>query len=154
MANKPNNNDAICDELFNEEWHDKIQRVIEFTMMKLDESNVNYNRLEVAKKIIDFNINKTLTEALSCMEFPNALDFSLSNYYEAFEEFHRVLGLFLDRKEKRAELDIYLGNNEIVKDLILTLDSFISREVKDVCIQYKFLNQQLLHCTFLKVKNK
>ena len=147
-----NNNDDLCDSLFDEEWHNKVQRTISFTIKKLDESNTDYDHLSVVKKIIDYNIEKTLTEALSSMKFPEALDFSTVNYCEAFEEFHRVLGIFMNGKEKTAELDIYVGNNEVVEDFILSLDSYVMRSDDSISIRYEHKIPQTLHCTFLKVK--
>ena len=152
MARNPNdNNDALCDALFNDDWHRKIQNVIEFTMRKLDQAHIRYDRVIVAKKIIDYNIQKTLSEALSSMEVPEALDFSLIDYYQAFEEFHKVLDVFLAKNNTSVTVKIFFGSNDTVKKFIYILRDFIENDDKKLIITFNQIDNQNVNCTFTKI---
>ena len=109
-------NDKLLEALFPEEWYKKVTQAIEFAIHRLGCDNMK--AVDLAKYIIDYNIEMRLETALSEsaeLILPKSIDWSKMDVQSAFEAFNALLETCdLCKKLKNYKLEINFGTNNIL----------------------------------------
>lgn len=109
-------NDKLLEALFPEEWYRKVTQAIEFAIRKLGCDNMK--AVDLAKYIIDYNIEMRLESALSEsaeLILPKSVDWSKMQNQDAFEAFNALLETCdLCKKLKNYTLEINFGVNNVL----------------------------------------
>ena len=123
MARDDNDNndeflEDISEKLFTTEWHDKVSNIISRTLEILDKKieTGEYNASKIVEDIIDYNINKRLSDYTEDMiqeiPLPEVLDWRKSSYEEVFEDFRCLVDAFQMKIDiKLHELVVIYGKN-------------------------------------------
>lgn len=113
--NPDDNDDEIENSLFDEEWYGNVTKAINYTFEILESDNrkIVANKEAVAKAIIDWNIEKRLTEKISILPIPEVLDWTEATAVQIFDEFASVICLCAKNKEfKKHIVKIKCGKNK------------------------------------------
>ncbi len=117
-----NDNDKLLEALFPEAWYRKVTQAIEFAINRLGCDNIK--AAEMAKYIIDYNIEKRLDEALSesaDLILPKSVDWTKMDIQSAFEAFNALLETCdVCKTLKSYKLEINFGlNNALYNEFLL-----------------------------------
>jgi len=147
---KPNNND-ICDNLFTDEWHSQVHRVIDHTLNLLDKQHIKHDKLLVAKQIIDYNIQKTFNERLESTPIPDSIDMSLSTHIEAIDDFQKVYELFrLHPNLSHHIVSIYIGANKFAEKQLFLWEEWINAEQPEIEVTLNVVSDMIIECLFTR----
>jgi len=109
----PNDTDKLLEALFPEHWYRKVTEAVDFAIIKLGLHNAE--AINLAKHIIDWNIEQRLNEALiesAELLLPKKVNWSKMDADHAFEAFNALLETCeLCSILKSYKLEIKFGNN-------------------------------------------
>ena len=159
MARKPNDNDEYFDELedfseniFPPEWYDEVTNAINFTISVLEQNGPIKNRESIVKRIIDYNIEKTMNEHISMIPLPKVYNWSNSDVIEIFEEFAYLLNLIKNRPNfKEHTITIKFGKNKRGIDHFNFWRTMSLDEIKNLELIIEDEDKSTLKCIIRKV---
>jgi len=137
MAN--NETDKLLEALFPEEWYLKVTKAIDFVLNSCNFTG--QQAAEIAKKIIDYNIEKRLDTALTesaDLLLPKVVNWSNIDIQAAFEAFNALLETCeACRALKKYNLKINFGKNKALYNEFLLWKEVLPLHFPKLRVQLK-----------------
>ena len=165
MARDDNDNndeflEDISEKLFTTEWHDKVSNIISRTLKILDKKieTGEYNASKIVEDIIDYNINKRLSDYTEDMiqeiPLPEVLDWRKSSYEEVFEDFRCLVDAFQMKIDiKLHKLVVIYGKNNRALRHYQILKECVNSEYENISLSERKLENNRILVTFRKKSN-
>jgi hypothetical protein len=164
MARDDNNNDEfledISEKLFTNEWHDKVSNVISKALEILDKKigAGKYDATKIVEDIIDYNVNKRLSDYTEDMiqeiPLPEVLDWRKSSYEEVFEDFRCLVDAFQMKIDvKLHKLIVIYGKNNMALRHYQILKECVNSEYENISLSERKLENNRILVTFRKKSN-
>lgn len=164
MAKNPNdisnedleNLEEYTDEVFTPEWYDNVTTAINFVFdaFEKDGKRIITNRDQVAKSIIDYNIERRLNETKSQLPIPLVYNWQKYDIIEIFDDFSYVLHLCRDKIGfKKHEMTLKFGRNKKAMNNFYFWKDVLTKELNDLSIETEELTKSSLKCIIRKKEN-
>ena len=152
MANRfiPDDYDHnLENKLFDEKWYIKVSSAINYTFDILENNNkrILLNKETIAKAIIDYNIEKKLSENVDSLPIPTLLDWSKANSVQIFDEFASIVCLCnKNDKFKRHVVKIICNNNKSAIEQFKFWEKVNNEEKNNTIISDKIQKNNIIIC--------
>jgi len=148
--------EEYTDEVFTPEWYDNVSAAINFVFdtFEKDGKRIITNRDQVAKSIIDYNIEKKLEETRSQLPIPCVYNWQKSDIIEIFDDLSYVLHLCREKNVfKKHEMTLKFGRNKKGLNNFYFWKDVLNKELDDIYIETKELTKSSLECIIRKKQN-
>ena len=139
------------DDIFNEQWHDKIADVIQASLPFCSKLNISPEDLII--QIVDYNINKTMDNVLET-EFkalPKQLNWQNEDCVGAFEKFKHIVDTCINYpKFKKTSFTLNVTNNLSIIDELNLLVKIVNEQYPEISVHLRKMTTKNLYKLILK----
>ena len=152
MTNRytPDDEDDDPISLFDDEWYSTVSDAVSYTFKILegDGRRIVANKQDLARAIIDYNINRRLTEQIASIPIPTVLDWSNSTSVEIFDEFASIVSICSEKKDfKKQVIRIKCGKNQKAVEQFLFWKDVNNNESEKIVISEHIQKNNTIVCT-------
>ena len=150
------NLEEYTEDVFTPEWYDNVTAAINFVFdtFERDGRRIITNRDQVAKSIIDYNIEKKLEETKSQLPMPFVYNWQKSDIIDMFDDLSYVLHLCREKIDfKEHKMTLKFGRNNKGLNNFYFWKDILNQELNDINIETRELTKSSLECIIRKKQN-